>query len=124
MILNSSIEHKIIGYFSCSPKGQVFCDGDACVIASTQELMSSYLRSMLSNNTGRQDLVKKTKFGEIIRGLEQGAAYAFDKDAYARFFVLAEKYGINGLPQPNEFFGMQLSTGELHFIRIQFDELK
>ena len=114
-----SISHKIVGYFSHSKKGYAFCDGDACIIAGTEALMYSYIKAMLSNDT-HKNIVKKTKFGEIISGLERGGAYAFDNEAYLKFFSLAEKYGLNDLPEPNAFFSEQSPTG-LHFIRIQLD---
>lgn len=118
-MMNSSIDHKIIGYFSFSITGNVFCDGDACIIAGTEELMYSYIKAMILGNK-EKDVVKKTKFGEIISGLERGGAYAFDKEAYVRFFSLAEKDGLNDLPEPNSFFSESSPTG-LHFIRIQFN---
>jgi hypothetical protein len=118
-MVNSSIAHKIVGYFSCSITGHIFCDGDACIIAGTEELMYSYIKAMLSDNK-TQDIVRKTKFAEIISGLDCGGAYAFDKAAYVKFFSLAKKYGLCELPEPNSFFS-ELSPTELHFIRIKFD---
>jgi hypothetical protein len=38
--------------------------------------------------------VKKTRFGEILRGLQLGAAYAFDQESYAMFYPLARDVGI------------------------------
>jgi len=35
-----------------------------------------------------------TDFGEIMQGLELGAAYAFDKESYARFYPLALEAGL------------------------------
>ena len=118
-MVNSSIDHKIVGYFSFTITGNVFCDGDACIIAGTEKLMYSYIKAMIFDNK-EKDIIKKTKFGEIINGLELGGSYAFDKDAYVRFFSLAEKYGLNNLPEPNSFFSEPSPTG-LHFIRIQFN---
>ena len=114
-----SIAHKIVGYFSHSKTGSVFCDGDACIIAGTEALMYSYIKAMICNNK-HKNIVKKTKFGEIISGLKRGGAYAFDKEAYLKFFSLAEKYGLNDLPEPNSFFLEPSPTG-MHFIRIQLD---
>jgi len=34
---------KVIGYFSYTDGGNVFCDGDACVISGTSEGMATYL---------------------------------------------------------------------------------
>ena len=119
-MVNFSVAHKVVGYFSCSDRGNVFCDGDACIIAGTAELLHSYIKEMIPNHK-KQDIVKKTRFGEIIDGLELGGAYAFDKEAYMAFFSLAEQCGITDLPEPNSFFlESEPSPNGLHFIRIQF----
>jgi hypothetical protein len=34
--------------------------------------------------------IKKTRFGEIVSGLRLGAVYAFDEEAYQRFYPLAQ----------------------------------
>jgi len=44
-----------------------------------------------------EEIIKKTRFGEIINGLRQGGAYAFDQEAYGRFLPLAQLNGMNGL---------------------------
>lgn len=111
-----STAHKVVGYFSYSETG-VFCDGDACIISGTKRLISTYINQMLHHS--EENIIKKTRFGEIISGLERGAAYAFDKDAYIIFLALAHKHGVRDLPVPRQFFGEQSPTG-LHFIRIQF----
>lgn len=74
---------------------------------------------MLSPHHSEENIIKKTRFGEIISGLERGGAYAFDREAYITFFSLAHKHGIRDLPVPRQFFREQSPTG-LHFIRIQF----
>ena len=109
--------HKVIGYFSYSETG-VFCDGDACVISGTKKSMSTYINQMLPHHN-EENIIKKTRFGEIISGLERGGAYAFDREAYIQFFSLAQKQGLRDLPAPRQFFSEQSPTG-LHFIRIQF----
>ena len=114
-----SIVHKMVGYFAHSKKGYAFCDGDACIISGTEALMHSYIMAMLCNDKDK-NIIKKTTFGEIIGGLERGGAYAFDKEAYLKFFSLAKRYGLNDLPEPNFFFLERSPTG-LHFIRIQLD---
>jgi len=65
--------------------------------------MQSYLEKMLSNSKG-QDLIKKTRFGDIINGLQRGGAYAFDEESYRRFLPIAKQSGLPGLPDPDKFF--------------------
>ena len=71
----------------------MFCDGDACIIAGSEELMKAYLEE-LSTPSVNKDITRKTRFGEIIDGIAQDGIYAFD----------SESYGI-----PYKFQGMQPS---------------
>lgn len=116
MIKNAS---KVIGYFSYTVSGNVFCDGGACVISGTEALMRDYLEEMSPDNSER-DLIKKTRFGEIMNGLLKGGAYAFDQDSYRRFLPLAKKNGLDSLPDLDKFFSEASPTG-LHFVRVEFD---
>jgi hypothetical protein len=121
-MVDASIAHKVVGYFSHSPRGGVFCDGDACIIAGTESLMYSYMQAMLrSDDEAKEEksmTVRKTRFGEILAGLARGGSYAFDKEAYLKFFSFAKKYELDNFPGPEDFFSKQSPT-ELHFIRIQ-----
>jgi hypothetical protein len=55
--------------------------------------MEAYLAEVDPQRAG-QATVKKTRFGEILRGLELGAGYAFDKESYATFYPLALEAGL------------------------------
>ncbi len=93
---------KVIGYFCHMESMNVFCDGDACVIAGSLKAMKSYLSHQTFE--GEREVIKKTRFGEIIEGLRGGGAYAFDEESYSRFFVCATKNKINELPLKESFF--------------------
>lgn len=85
---------KIVGYFAFKPRTLYsVCDGDACVIAGSKEAMGSYI-SKLSRGKVTDYSVKKTRYGEILQGLQKGAAYAFDKMAYKSFYPLAKAEGL------------------------------
>jgi hypothetical protein len=93
---------KFIGYFSYTNSGTVLCEGDACIIAGTEERMQTYLNR--SPNHGEKDIIKKTRFGEIMSGLGQGGSYAFDEESYSRFFDLLTMNGIgDGFPAKSSF---------------------
>src|SRR5690349_5244994 len=104
---------KVIGYFSHS-RGDVFCDGDACIIAGSEESMKTYLQAMHKGN--ERDVIRKTRFGEILEGLRRGGAYAFDKESYKRFLTLAKLNGMKDLPGQEVFAELESA---MHFIRIQ-----
>ena len=109
---------RVIGYFSYN-SGTAFCDGDACIIAGSEELMRSYLNGIPKSN-GR-DVIKKTRFGEIINGMMKGGAYAFDKKSYERFYRIATINGIADLPSKDVF--LEHLDEEMHLIRIQLSGL-
>lgn len=114
-------DHKIIGYFAYFGV-EVFCDHGACVIAGTAELLASYIK--LSNlESAKEDIIKKTRFGEIIRGFERGGAYAFDKEAYSRFLPLMKQRGVTTLPELKDCF-LKPSPDGFDLIRVEFRVLE
>lgn len=109
---------KVIGYFSYTNSGEVTCDGDTCVIAGSEELMKTYIsRKSCGDN---KDIIKKTRFGEIINGMNKGVAYAFDDEAFARFLSIAKLNKLRGLPEDCSVpSGQEHPQEGIHFIRIQ-----
>jgi hypothetical protein len=85
---------KVVGYFAYHSPAEVICtDGDACVVSGSAGAMKQYLEE-LDPKRASKATVKKTRFGEILRGLELGAAYAFDRESYGRFYPLAVNAGL------------------------------
>jgi len=105
---------RVIGYFAYIPPMNAVCDGDACVVAGSEASLKRYIRSMKAEAPG-SETIRKTRFGEIMRGLQLGEAYAFDEEAYNRFYPLASKAGL-GLGA--EDFSQPSPTG-MHFVRVQ-----
>ncbi len=105
-------DHRVIGFFAYFPDGNVVCDGDACIIAGSEAKMGDYVSRMGLKGT---PTVKKTRFGEIRKGLGLGAAYCFDEESYGRLQPHAAEAGIKAKPQN---FSGETPTG-LHFVRIQ-----
>lgn len=90
MLQNYKDEHRVIGYFSYTKSGMALCEGEACVIAESEELMQDYLKKSKITDDKEKNIIKKTRFGEIMMGLNKGALYAFDKGSYKRFSELAK----------------------------------
>ena len=93
----SNNSHKVIGYFAFASRTEVVCTGDkgdACVITGSDTAMKNFLAEIdpksLKNHT-----IKKTRFGEILKGLKLNAAYGFDEESYERFYPLAIKEGLH-----------------------------
>lgn len=109
----AAADSKVIGYFAYASLSEVVCDGDACIIAGSDADLRKYLSAMTSGKPINHTL-KKTRFGEIMRGIRLGAAYAFDEVAYNRFYPLAKREGLD--LGPEDF--SPTATGR-HFVRIQ-----
>lgn len=85
---------KVIGFFSYTSPNEVLCtDGAACIIAGSEKSMEKYIKE-LDPNKQKTRTIRKTRFGEIMKGLRLGAAYSFDKDAYNKFYPLAKEEGL------------------------------
>ena len=117
----SNYDNKVIGSFAYASRTEVFCTGDAgdaCVIFGSQQVAEDYLKE-LDPDGWKKNTIKKTRFGEILNGLQLGAAYAFDEESYARFYPLARKEGLavdkgNFKKQKSEgfpFFTVQIKSG-------------
>ena len=105
---------KIIGYFAHATSSEVFCDGDACIIAGSEVDLKRYIQA-LTDDEGSKYTLKKTRFSEVMRGMSLGAAYAFDETAYNRFYPLANGEGLD--VGPEDFSGPS-PTGR-HFVRVR-----
>jgi hypothetical protein len=112
--MSNDIDSKVIGYFAFSSPTEVICDGDACVISGSEKEMLNYLKS-ISPEATKKTTIKKTRFGEIIKGMKMGAPYAFDEHSYNRFYPLANKTGFN---LKEEDFSVPTETGH-HFVVIR-----
>jgi len=94
----ASRDAKVVGYFAYLSAMQVVCtDVDACVVSGSSGAMEKYVAEIFPAEAIKAT-VKKTRFGEILQGLQLGAAYAFDKESYARFYPLAMEAGIPVAP--------------------------
>ncbi len=76
--------------------------------------MRRYIEAIVSGPL-KGTRIQKSRFGEILKGLELGGAYAFDEEAYNRFHPLANKAGLSMTPQD---VSAPSPTG-MHFARIQ-----
>ncbi len=87
---------KVIGYFAFASPTEVVCtgdQGDACVISGSVRAMKAFLKE-IDPDEQKGHTVKKTRFGEILRGLKLGATYGFDEESYKKFYPLARKEGL------------------------------
>ena len=104
---------KVIGYLAYISKAELICEGNSCIIAGSRNKMKSYIKQRNPELSGKVT-ISKARFGDIKRGLEYGAAYSFDEEAYGRLYPLAVKAGIDVGP---EDFTDETPTG-LHFVRV------
>ena len=109
-------DSQVIGYFAyLSPMDVICTDVDACLVSGSSRAMEEYLAEAHPHRAA-SIAVRKTRFGEILRGLTLGAAYAFDKESYARFYPLALEVG---LPvEAADFDGRSGSGGRFFTVRL------
>ena len=105
---------RVVGYFAYARNRDVICDGGSCVIASTQKAMERYVTELAGASLS--DLtIRKTRFGEVMLGLQHGAPYSFDYAAYRRFLPLARRQGLELRKQDPED-----ERAGLHLVKIQW----
>ena len=103
---------KVVGYFAYRSRAEVVCtDVDACVIAGSERAMRDFVLEV-DPAAADSHTIKKTRFGEILRGLQLGGAYAFDEESYSRFFPLARDAEI---PVSEADFAEQSKIGNRFF---------
>lgn len=108
-------EAKVIGYVAYASPIELVCDGDACVVAGSDADLRAYITE-LAPAGGITHTLKKTRFGEIMRGMSLGASYAFDEIAYNRFYPLARREGYDFGPE--DFSATGPGKG-VHLVRVQ-----
>mgnify|MGYP001247206939 CR=1 FL=1 len=113
--MSAADDAKVIGYFAYASQTEVVCDGDACVVAGSDADLRTYI-SELGVADGVSHTLKKTRYGEIMRGMNLGAAYAFDEVAYNRFYPLARREGYDFGPE--DFSATGPGKG-VHLVRVQ-----
>lgn len=112
---------KVIGYFAYESPTMMVCTGEACVIAGSRRAMTQYILEIDPQQRTRRT-IKKTTFDEIKRGLELGAAYAFDKASYKRFYPLARGAGLGVMEADASRFEKH-EAAEERFLIIQLQNL-
>lgn len=99
--MHRDIDSKVIGYFAFSSPTEVICEVDACVISGSEQSMRNYIVST-SSGSSQSTPMRKTRFDEITIGMKMRALYAFDEQSYNRFYLFANKIGLN--LKEEEFF--------------------
>lgn len=107
---------RVVGVYAHFGPGKVLLYENGCVVAGSEELIKQYARS-LANRPAKGMRISKLRFGEVYEGLKTGAAYAFDKRSYSRFYSLARRAGVDDLKGfPDS------ASNELHFMKVQFNK--
>ena len=111
--------HSLIGYLARASRYILLCDGDACIIAGSEVKLKEYLALSHPGQAARYEL-KQARFDEVWAGLRAGAAYAFDEEAYTRFYPQAQRAGL--LIGPEDFSISPppgLTRPAIHLVRVQ-----
>jgi len=109
----------LIGYIAQASRYEVVCDGDACIVIGSKPKLKAHLASNMLTRS-RDYALKKAWFDDILAGLKLGAAYAFDEEAYHRFYPLAQRAGLK--VGPEDFSAPPppgLAQAPIHLVRVQ-----
>ena len=111
----ASRETRVIGYFAYVSQTLLLCtDVDACIVSGSREAMEGYLSEKAPQGAAK-GTIRKTRFGDILRGLNLGAAYAFDRESYGRFRPLALEVGV---PVEDVDFAAHQNKGRFITVRL------
>lgn len=106
----------MLGFIACATATEVFRFEDACVVAGSDALLRSYLAGN-PNLANAALAISKIRFADVHAGLDAGAAYAFDREAYERFAPLARDAGIDVADAFPESSGTEVET--FSFVKVR-----
>jgi len=78
---------RVLGFFAYAGPDEVFRFEEACVIAGSRERLQACL-AVHPNLRSASLTLAKIRFGDVHAGLDAGAAYALDEEAFKRFAPL------------------------------------
>ena len=114
-----SSTRTLIGYIAALQL-DVLCDGDACIVMGSKFKFRSHLASN-PQTCDKEYVLKKAWFDDILTGIQYGAGYAFDEEAFRLFYPLAQRAGLH-LPPPdfNVAPPPDLPQPAIHLLRVQW----
>ena len=108
----------MLGFFAYAGPDEVFRFDEACVIAGSRERLQACLATHPKLRDASLTLAK-IRFADVHEGLNAGAAYALDEEAFERFAPLARDAGIDvaetfpeGEPETLDFVKVALADAE------------
>ena len=87
-------DSRVLGFFAYAGPEEVFRFEEACVIAGSRERLEACLAIHPELRDASLALAK-IRFADVHAGLDAGAAYALDEEAFERFAPLARDAGID-----------------------------
>jgi hypothetical protein len=109
----------VIGYLAWGSAYELLCDGDAAIVAGSKPKLQTYLAASDAPQAARY-AIKPAYLSEVLAGIRLGGAYAFDEEAYTRFYPPAQRAGLKVGP---EDFSTPPPPGlkrpAIHLVRVQ-----
>ena len=87
-------DSRVLGFFAYAGPDEVFRFDEACVITGSRERLQACLATHPKLRDASLTLAK-IRFADVHAGLDSGAAYALDEEAFERFAPLARDAGID-----------------------------
>ena len=84
---------KILGYVAMAPdRSYVLCDGDACIVASSEEKMKEYIKDRGDPDWSYD--IEKAYAKDVLFAIDLGGEYQFDKESYDKYKKVASDLDI------------------------------
>ena len=113
-----------IGYLAAFSPLELLCDAGACIIAGSEAKLRGYVTAY-APQLARRYTVQPVSSAELLTGIRAGLPYAFDEEAYNRFYPLAQRAGLGVGP---EDFSQPPPPGvpgpAIHLVRVQHFRLR
>ena len=87
-------DSRVLGFFAYAGPDEVFRFDEACLIAGSRERLQACLATHPKLRDASLTLAK-IRFSDVRAGLDEGAVYALDEEAFERFAPLARDAGID-----------------------------
>ena len=106
--MSADRDFKVIGYYALAGRNDIVCSGIGCFIAGSEVSMREFVEKS-DPGVARDISIHKSRFGEIVAGLQRGAPYSFEEASFARFYPLATEIR---LPIPKLDFAEAQARGQ------------
>lgn len=87
-----SKNQKVIGYIASFSRTEVLFIGDACLVMGSERKLHNRISRKIPEKKSKA-ILKKIRFGDILRAIDHGEKIVFDEESFNRFYPLGKQIG-------------------------------